>query len=199
MAKEKQNVCKKSYVTLDTNGNIVDDSRAKSWFDRADALEFAFSNGVTHLIKPEQFPELIKTRALPFFGISEKCGNAYAGAAKKALELGEEVGAVAEDMFSALLERLELGEFISERESTGPRISQMVLAIVNIKAKDGVEVSAAEVAEKLKDKDLRENVEADVVVMAEVKRIRAESAAKAAQKAADDAKDMVAGETLDAF
>lgn len=196
---EKSSVCKKSYVRLDEDDLIVDDSRAKSWFDGADALEFAFSNGVTHLVRPEQFPESIKTRALPFFGISEKLGNGYAGATKKSVESGEAVGVVAEDMFSALLERLELGEFISERESAGPRISQMVTAIVNLKLKDGVESDPIAVALKLKDADTRANVEADPVVMAEVKRIRAVAAAEAAQKAADAAVGLVAGDSLDAF
>ena len=187
----KQNVCKKTYIS-------EDGSESSHWNIDAVKLRFAFSNGVTHDVALGQFPESIRG-ALAFFGISEKLGNSYAGAAKKAEELGEEVGSVAEDMFSALFERLELGEFIAARESTGPRIAQMVLAIVNIKAKEGVEISTADVAEKLKSSELRAKVEADVVVMAEVKRIRAEASAKAAAKAASDAEGLVAGETLQAF
>ncbi len=173
---EKSNVCKKVYTFPDGETG----SHAKP---DAVSLTFGFSGGESVTIERNTFPAEIAT-CLYWFGVSEKLGNAYAGAAKKAKETGEEVSAVAFDLFEALRERLVLGEWIAEREAGGPRIGQLVQAIVNCKGRLGETVEFAAVAEILKDKEIREMVEKDPVVIAEVAAIRAKAAAERAAQAA---------------
>lgn len=184
---EKSNVCKKVYTFPDgTTG-----AHAKQ---DAVSLSFAFTDGETIVVTPGDFPTEIQT-CLMFFGISEKLGNAYAGAAKKAKETGETVGEVAFDLFESLRERLVLGEWIAEREAGGPRIGQLVQAVINCKARQGETVEFTAVAEILKDKEIREMVEKDPVVVAEVASIRATAAAERATAAAAAAEGQT-GESL---
>ncbi len=184
---EKSNVCKKVYTFPDgeTGAHAKPD---------AVSLAFNFSGGESVIVTPGDFPKEVQT-CLMYFGISEKLGNAYAGAAKKAKETGEEVSAVAFDLFEALRERLVLGEWIAEREAGGPRIGQLVQAVINCKARLGEVIEYAAVAEILKDKEIREMVEKDPVVVAEVASIRATAAAERAATAATAAEGQ-SGESL---
>lgn len=166
----KQSKCEKRYVTpSDTEGK-------RSWFDGATALEFRFANDVTEAVNPNDFSDDMKI-AFMFFGVSEKLGNAYAGAKDPD---------DAYEKFMALKEQIESGNWVSEREGAGPRISLVVKAIVAAKAKAGVETTEEEVAAKYQElsKEQRSTILEDKRINAEYQRIRAEQAAERAAKAA---------------
>jgi hypothetical protein len=171
MAKEAK--AKKVYVsTTETDGK-------QSYFPEAEKLEFRFANGETVAVDPNEFDDSVRTAAM-FHGLSQKLGDAYAGT-KDAED--------AHDKFMAMLEQIQSGNWLAERESAGPRISLIVQAIVAAKAAQGVEVSEKDVAETYQamPKERQKTVLKDARINAEYQRIRAEQAAARAAKAAQAA------------
>lgn len=168
MAKEAK--AKKIYVSAeDTDGK-------QSYFPEAERIEFRFSNGETVPVDPDKFSEDLR-RAAMFHGFSQKLGDSYAST--KDVE-------EAYEKFMAMLEQVEAGNWLAERESAGPRISLVVKAIVAAKAKMGVEADEATVAATYKEmsKERQKTVLKDDRINAEYQRLRAEQAAERAAKAA---------------
>lgn len=165
---------KKSYF-------LQDGTETRSASPEAVRLSFAFSNGDRLDVDPSKLSESVRYCAM-FHGLAQKIGDSYAGS-KTPDEASEEA--------SALLERLEAGEWIAERESAGPRISLILAAIVKARVDAGKPFSDAEVAEraeKLKtDKTYRESAMANKLVAAAYAAIQAERAAERARKAQADA------------
>ncbi len=188
MVDTKMQVCKKTYTYADGETG----SNAKP---NATKLDFAFSNGESRSLSLADFETDI-LHCLTFFGISEKLGNSYAGAAKKAKADGEEVGDVASELFDSLYERLVLGQWVSERESGGARIGDLVAAYVELRMAADNPIEPTAVITAMKDETIRKTIEADPVVVAKVAAIRSERAAEKAAKAAEAAQD-AAGESLD--
>lgn len=167
MAREVK--AKKAYVS------DADKDGKQSYFKGAQRLEFRFANGTTESIDPNALTPDIRTAAM-FHGLSQKLGDAYASSK----DVDE-----AYEKFMAMKEQVEAENWLAERESAGPRISQVILAIVAAKAAAGVEVTEAEVAEKYKamDKDQQKSLMKDPRINAQYQRIKAEQAAARAEKA----------------
>ena len=162
---------KKFYIAA--NG---DESRSAS--ADAQVLRFAFSDGTNLEVDPAKLPESIRRCAM-FHGLAQKIGDSYA-ATKSVEEAAENA--------MALYERLEAGEWVGERESAGPRISLVLLAIVRVKEQAGQPLDEAGIAEraaKLKaDKAFRDGAMANPAVKAAFAAIQAERAAERAAEAA---------------
>ena len=173
---KKETVCKKVF-------HYKDGERGRSAQPDAVALTFNFANGETIDVQQEKFTPAIQS-CLMWNGISQKLGDAYAGAGAKAKETGQEPADVAFEMFGAMLEQLELGTWVTEREATGPRLTILFEAIVAAKAKAGEEVREDTQQRLREDKDFREAAAELPAVKAEALRISAERAAARAAAAA---------------
>jgi len=171
MAKEVK--CTKRYISAD------DVEGKQSYFAGASALEFRFANGETETVKPNDLDDSIKLAAM-FHGLSQKLGDAYASS-KDADE--------AYDKFMSLKERIEIGEWLAERQSAGPRISQVIRALVAAKAASGVTITEEDMAAKYHalDEDQKKAIVKDPRVDAQLQKIKAEAAAARAAKAAEAA------------
>lgn len=178
MAKTEKK-CTKTY--LPSADADVEKTGTRSWNKDATVLQFAFENGEKIAVNPNDFPEEMRV-AFMFFGVSEKLGNAYASS-KDADDAWEK--------FESLREQIMAGNWVSERESAGPRISLMIKAIVAAKLAQGVTVTEADVAAKYAalDKDGKAQVAKDPFINAEYQKLRAQEAMARAQKAADATKD----------
>lgn len=171
---ERQQVAVKTFI--DGEGN-----ESKHASPEAAVLRFAFSNGTTHDISLDELPDNIKAAAA-WHGLSQKCGDSYAGAKGDADE--------AVESFETLLERLKLGEWVRAREG-GPRPSLVVDAVVAALEEAGETVDDARkaaIVEKVKGKEARDATLANPVFRAHYERLKAEAAKARAKKAADAAK-----------
>lgn len=171
---EKASVCKKVYVN--TAGEETRSATADSV-----RLEFRFANGNVHVVEPKDHPGNIST-CLGWFGISEKYGNAYAGAKGDA--------DTAEEAFLSMQEQLQGGTWV-EKAEVGPRPSLIADAIIAALTAAGQKVDekrAASVREKVKDKATRDGALKDPVIKAEYEAIKAKRAAERAKAARDLAK-----------
>lgn len=175
---KKSSVCKKVYV--DANGE-----ETRSATQDADKLEFRFDNGNTHVVRLVDHNPDIRS-CLGWFGISEKYGNAYAGAKGDA--------DAAEELFLSMQEQLLGGTWV-DRAEAGPRPSLIADAIIAALEAAGQKVDderRTSIREKVKDKDTREGALKDPVIKAEYEAIKAKRAAERAKEAAKKAK----GETV---
>lgn len=146
------------------------------------ALRFAFANGTSHDIALTDLPSNI-IDAAAWHGISQKLGDAYAGAKGDADE--------AVEAFETLIERLKLGEWVKAREGGGPRPSMVVDAIVAALQDNGEEVDDARraaIMAKVKGPEARKGALANPVINAHYERLKLEAAKDRAKKAADKAK-----------
>ncbi len=171
---EKISVCKKVYVAKDG-------TETRSATPDAVELQFQFQNGNTHSVKLTDHPGDILS-CLTFFGISEKYGNAYAGAKGDAGD--------AEEKFLSMQEQLRGGTWVEKAEA-GPRPSLIADAIIAALTAAGEKVDdarAASVREKVKDKATRDGALKDPVIKAEYEAIKAARAALRAKEAAKVAK-----------
>jgi len=171
---EKVSVCKKVYVNKDG-----EETRSATQYSTA--LQFRFANGITHVVNYGDHPVNIKT-CLSWFGISEKYGNAYAGAKGDA--------DAAEEAFRSMQEQLRGGTWVEKAEA-GPRpslIADAIIAALNAAGQKVDEKREAAVREKVKDKATREGALNDPVIKAEYEAIKAKRAAERAKDAAALAK-----------
>ena len=174
---EKSSVCKKVYIVDGDEGS----TEHKSATPEAARLEFRFDGGHVESISVDQFPQAIRDCAT-LHGLSQKLGDAYAGAK------GDVDAAI--ESFGGLLERLQAGEWVKARESAGPRLSMIFQAVVKVYADAGVtldDAKAAEIQEALKDKAFREETTSNLKIKAALEQLRAEAAAARAAKAAEAA------------
>lgn len=128
----KASVCVKTFI-------LPDGERVKHADPTAESLEFAFTNGSTHLVKADDFTDAING-CFAWMGRSEKLGNGYAGARKSIEKEGGDIGElanVAEDMFLTLYEQLGDGDWVKTGEGDGARPSMLVDAIVAALESDG--------------------------------------------------------------
>ena len=180
---ERKSVCKKVFV--DETGE-----KTRSATENATGLEFHFSNGNTHTVAVNDHPENI-VKCLTLFGISEKYGNAYAGAKGDS--------DVAEELFLSMQEQLTAGTWVSKADGVGPRPSMVADAIIAAILATGDEVDEdrkAAIVDKVKDKDIRKAALKDPSIAAEYDAIRAKKAAEKAEKsreAANESESVIEG------
>ena len=171
---DKTSVCKKVYLNKD--GEETRSATAASV-----QLQFRFANGNTHAVQTADHPGEILA-CLGWFGISEKYGNAYAGAKGDA--------DTAEEAFLSMQEQLRGGTWVEKAEG-GPRPSLIADAIIAALTAAGQTVDdkrATTVREKVKDKDTRDGALKDPVIKAQYEAIKAARAATRAKEAAAAAK-----------
>lgn len=173
-AKPKRKIfCKKVYVNKDGGAT----RHASPDVDR---LEFRFENGNVVTIKLTEIGKGC-AKAAAWHGVAQKIGDSYNKA-----ETADE----AQESTETMLERLVADEWVKAGEGAGPKTGVLVQAIVNALTKSGEEVDEKRLAgirEKVSTKEGREGAMANAAILAEYKQLQAESAAKRAQKAADDA------------
>lgn len=179
-------IAKKTYVW-------ADGSEHRHASPEAVMLRFDFTNGETLETRYDDLGVSCKVAA-GWFGISEKVGNAYAGADD------------ADDAFekaSAMYERLTEDMWVAAREGAGPRTSILAAAIVAVLvtagrvSDDSPEVIKGVIAEKrvlCKEKEYREKAASRPDVKAEMDRIKAKQAVEKAAKSTQHA-DNVETET----
>ena len=175
-APKKKGVCAKMYLG-------EGDTKTRSADVNALGLEFAFNNGKTHVVKLDAFPDNIKT-CLQWFGVSEKLGNAYAGAKGDS--------DVAEENFLSMLEQLTGGTWVEKSDGVGPRPSLIADAIIAALTDKGEKVDdkrKESIREKVKDKATREGALKDPAIKAHFEQAKADRAMERAQAAAKLAKD----------
>ena len=171
---EKTSVCKKTYFDKDGEGT-------RSATADSVELQFNFANGNAHTVKLDDHPDTIKT-CLGWFGISEKYGNAYAGAKGDA--------DTAEEAFLSMQEQLQGGTWV-EKAEVGPRpslIADAIIAALNAAGQTVDDARAASIREKVKDKATRDGALKDPVIKAQYEAIKAARAAERAKAAAKAAK-----------
>ena len=160
----------------------------------ANSLEFRFADTpqtVLTLSLADVGPAC--TAAATFHGLSQKIGDAYAGAdsVEQAIESAQ-----------AVIERLGVDDWVKARESAGPRVTILADAIKVCLEANGETVDDARYqsirTEKLKTKEQREGALANPAVKAEYERIRTEKQ-KARQKIADSAAKDAGPADLSAF
>ena len=143
----------------------------------APIITFDFVDGATEVVEFAKLPANVLAAAARH-GISQKLGDTYAQ---------HKNPEDAYDAFMAVLERLQAGEWMKERESAGPRTSMVLEAVVAVMEKAGASIDDAkrkELAELLQDKDARETAMAQPKVKAAYEAIKAQRAAERAEKAA---------------
>ena len=171
---EKASVCKKVYVN-----DAGEETRSAA--PDARHLDFRFANGNTHKVELADHTDQIQ-HCLMWFGISEKYGNAYAGAKGDA--------DTAEEAFLSMQEQLRGGTWV-EKAEVGPRPSLIADAIIAALTAAGQTVDdkrSASVREKVKDKATRDGALKDPVIKAQYEAIKAARAAARAKAAAALAK-----------
>lgn len=195
MAQAKQAVCKRVYTYADgTTGNRA----------RPDAvgLAFHFAGGEVLETRLEEIGETCRNVALPYHGLSQNVGDRFNKAKGDSAQ--------AFDDASARYELLCADEWAPEGEAPGPRITQLVSAIIRALRADNEEVDDAReeaIVTKLSGSDdaavnkkAREGALANPVIAAELKAIQAEAAMERADKARTKADEADADETaLGAF
>ena len=174
-ASTKKGVCTKVYIAADGTETR---SATPSW----DRLEFRFTNGNTHAVKRNDHNDEIRV-CLEGFGVSEKYGNAYAGAKGDA--------DAAEELFLSMQEQLKGGTWVERAEGLGPRpslIADAIIAALKESKQKVDDARAAAIREKVKDKAVREGALGDPAIKAHFEAAKAKRAAEKADKAAADAK-----------
>ena len=172
---KKTGVCRKVYVSKDG-------TETRSATPNAERLEFRFTNGNTHAVVLKDHGPVVAT-CLGWFGISEKYGNAYAGA-KGDADAGEE-------LFLSMQEQLKGGTWVERAEGLGPRPSLIADAIIAALENSGETVDdkrTLAIREKVKDKDIRDGALKDPAIKAEYEAAKAKRAAERAKDAAAAAK-----------
>lgn len=115
-------------------------------------------------------------------GLSQKVGDTGVGKENTADDQFEEAAAV--------WERIMAGDWTKAREGAGPRISDLVVAIITVKTAAGHKTDEAEIKVKCADADYRKKAGANPHVAAEVAAIREKrmiEKRKQMQKAAKEA------------
>ena len=167
----KNQLCRKSYQLPDGTSQRSADPSAKS-------ITFAFANGVNEVLSPSDFDEDMR-HCFTLFGMSEKLGNAYAGATS-----ADE----AAEWFLALLETIKAGDWTEERGEGGPRVGDVATAIMCLADKEGKPYDKAAVIAKYAGKEgkaARDKAKTYAAVAAELSAIAQERvAAQAAKRAA---------------
>ena len=146
----------------------------------SERLEIRFTGGEIVTVTLDAIGKNVR-KACAWHGLSQKLGDAYAG------KSGDE----ALENVQAVLERLQADDWVKARESAGPRISQLVEAVVAVLTKAGKKIDDAarsKIAELLKDKSARATALADPNVKAAYSAIQAAAAATRAEAAAAKAK-----------
>ena len=182
-ATKKKGVCQKVYVDADGT------TETRSATPTSDQLQFRFANGDTHTVKQSDHNAEIKF-CLEWFGISEKYGNAYAGAKGNAGDAAES--------FLSMQEQLKGGTWVERAEGLGPRPTLIADAIVAALIESKQEVDddrKAAILAKVTDKDtgkaVREGALKDPAIKAQFEKAKAARAAERAAVAAKAAKGLV--------
>lgn len=175
MAKE----AKAKKVYLDGEGN-----ESRSAKPGVEVLRFEFANGNSYAVQLGDFPEAV-LRSATWHGLAQKMGDEYSGA-KSPDE--------AEEAFLNVRERLMAGDWVTERQAAGPRISLVLEAVMTAYQEAGKPLDAAAIEERregLKDAAVRKAALEHPAINAVYLRLQAERAAKkaafAAAKAAESA------------
>ena len=171
----KKGVCQKVYIS-------VDGAETRSASPTSDRLQFRFTNGNIHEVQIADHNQEIVS-CLSWFGISEKYGNAYAGAKGDA--------DAAEEMFLSMQEQLQAGTWVERSEGVGPRpsmIADAIIAALRSSKQKVDETRELQIREKVKDKAVREGALKDPAIKAEYEAAKAARAAERAKKAAEAAK-----------
>ena len=174
-ASTKKGVCTKVYIA-------EDGSETRSAIAGWERLEFRFTNGKTHAVNRRDHNDNISA-CLEGFGVSEKYGNAYAGAKGDA--------DVAEELFLNMQEQLKGGTWVERAEGLGPRpslIADAIIAALKESKQKVDDTRAAAIREKVKDKAVREGALKDPAIKMHFEAAKAKRAAEKADKAAADAK-----------
>ncbi len=141
-------------------------------------VRFEFANGEVLEVNVAQLPESIRRQAL-LHGVSQKVGDAYAGAesAEEALEAARSV-----------VERLMAGEWRTTRQGSGkPRSTMLAEALSRLTGRDVAECQERIAAlDDAAVKALRKHPQ----IQAELAKIRAERLAAKAEAGADSAPDL---------
>ena len=172
---ERKAKAKKVFITDTENGEAESRSATENW----KRLEFRFENGNTLAVSRDQFPDNVVAAAMGH-GLSQKIGDAYSGATT----IDE-----AQEKAEALVEQLQQGIWVTERESSGPRIGPLVEAIARVLEANGRPANR----EHLKglyhgDKEKQKAAKANPEVAAMYDKIKAEEAAARAKESAKAAK-----------
>jgi len=180
---EMARVAKAKIRYADANGNECKIT------DKVDQINFDFSNGATVRVDLAAVPKPMRAIAT-VRGLAEKIRDTYAGS-----ETVEDAFAEAEDMLGRLMD----GEWMSAREGGGPRMTMLLTAIAEVKAAHGapfdLEEARARYLNTAEDDDAtreaklgrRKAAAANSEVAAVLDRLRAEAAAKRADKTPVDA------------
>jgi len=139
-----------------------------------DTVTFAFSNGSTATVSPENFSPEIQTQLMAY-GISQKLGDSYAGS-----EGPDEAQAA----FQSTLDQLAAGEWKVRRASGAPRVTQLAEALAAV---TGQELAVCQEKIAGMDDDQRKGLRAHPQVAAKLAEIKAQKAQAAAAKALEEA------------
>ena len=166
---KRKSVCNKFY-TLENNDKV---KHAQPGIVN---LDFKFNSGEVITVDLNEIPDNIKS-ILAWHGLSQKLGDAYAGAEKST--------STPEDLLRGVLEQLVAGDWVRKGEGTGPRVSLITEAVVRAKVAAGVDFATIDqgaLSERLKVKKLRDRAMATPQVAAEYENIKAERATERARK-----------------
>lgn len=146
---------------------------AKKDYDAETAtFSIVFADGTSHEVALSDLPQEIQLN-LALHGLSQKLGDSYASVKGDV--------AAAKEKFSTTLKQLMAGEWAAKREGEGSsKVTELAEAIARIK---GVEVAVANAAVGKATDDQIKGWKANAKVKAVIAEIRAEKAAKRAQKA----------------
>jgi hypothetical protein len=165
MAKEP---AKTKRATVAKKVHISDGKERRSAHVGEEELQFQFATGETLSITRDSVPDDMWTVA-GWHGIAQKIGDTYADAKKK--------GLVAFDEAEAMLENIANGIWVTESQSTGPRIGLLVEAICAALAKAGKDYNESDIAAKCKGEEgteYRKGAKANPLVKTEYDRLEDE-------------------------
>jgi len=190
----KQALLTKTYLGTDENG---EDKTARSWFKGATNLQIVVGDPKdpveTFDVKPELFNDNVQA-ALAFHGLSQKLGDSCASAKAKG---GSEPEVWAAEQIGGVIEALEEGRWVAERESTGPRTSLLAEALLRAAGGELADLEAAQTIVKGWDDATRKQVldaKAGIPeVVAAYATIQAERAAERAKIAQEKAAETTGG------
>lgn len=145
---------------------------AKKDYDSETAtFSIVFADGTSHEVALESLPQEIQLN-LALHGLSQKLGDSYASVKGNV--------AAAKEKFEATLKQLLAGEWAAKREGEGgSKVTELAEAIARIK---GVPVATANAAVGKASDDQIKGWKANAKVKAVIAEIRAEKAAKRAEK-----------------
>jgi len=139
-----------------------------------DVISITFEHGEALEVNLANIPAEIQQR-LAMHGLSQKLGDSYAGCEVE--EAAEKANAVAKDLLE--------GNWSTRVAASGPRTTQLAEALA---AATGKTLEEAATAIEAMDDEVKKDLRKHPQIKVELTRLKAESAAKAAQKAAEDAK-----------